>query len=352
MSADDVSMSKVYSDTKPLNEDTLPSNIHNTKQIEFENSQILPDNTVVGQPLDTDKMEEYIEDFESIEEIIEEMVQESDYNQELMDEEILQKVSAVPSANKYEEISQEESKNGIENIEPTFSQVDLITDAIWAALLCEIGDSVNLISNHIPSTRNVNASASKHQSHVANISLPVDVWKLSDEIPIELVNEIIMKILNISLSPLQNYSDAITLNQDIMDSIIPLQASNRRREECEILYDLTADSLRYVFVDHIEYHKKVAQGTSHLFLRPKSLTKDLISKKALEYCISCWSYSHQNGENLDSLLIKEVKDEERTWKQLEKSISLDLKEKISLKILDDLINDTTRSIYQLYKDVF
>jgi hypothetical protein len=167
-----------------------------------------------------------------------------------------------------------------------------------------------------------------------------------------MVNEIIMKILNISITPNQEYETPMLLMEGILDLIIPTQASKRRREECEVLHDLTEDSLSYVFSDHLKYHENISKGTNHSYLKPKALSKEHIIKKALEYSLSCWSYSHDNGENLDALLIKEVREEEKTWKDLEKSMNINLKERITQSIFEDLINDTTDSIYHLYKNVF
>ncbi len=350
LSADEVSKTSVGSAIKSLNDEKVTSIIE-TKMVQ----DITPDDVLVKLEIDISAIEaEYMEDFEPIDEIIEEMVQESDYKKDLMDQEILQKI--LQDSDEQEQASQKDTP------EEAMSQVDMITDAIWASLLNEIADTINSTSMHSSrSHRNLdtlprNAANTKNPQDAIrllhNSSSGDDVWTLSDEIPIELINEIIMKILQISIPPNQDYECPMPLKEGIMDLIIPLQASKRRREECEVLYDLTADSLNHVFSDHLKYQENICNGTSQSYLKPKALNKDHIIKKAVEYSLSCWSYSHENGENLDALLIKQVKDQEKTWKDSEKSMSINLKERITLFILEELINDTSESIYQLYKGVF
>ena len=394
------------------------SNENNQQNISLSSNNGKPPSTISNdtralQDMDISAIEaQYTEDFEPIDEaIIEEMVE--DLNQELIDKEILKNVkeesqvavdheilemndepnirsevsemndgadlsSAVIELNDEAEITSEvlelnddseisdvvskinddaeivENSEEVDKTGATVSQVDLITDAIWATLLADLSDTVHAVSITKDKiiTGSSRVSVPKKKGGVINSAISKDHWTLSDEMPIETAKDIMTKILDLSLSVSEAYDCPIALNLEVINSIIPSNASNRRREECDMLFDLVKESLDNVFLHHLNYYEKVSQGQSHAYLRPKDLSKEMIVKKSLDYCLSCLTYSLENGENLDSLLIQEVKDEERTWKTLEKTINIELKEKISLYILEEIIMDTTQSIYQLYKDVF
>lgn len=130
-------------------------------------------------------------------------------------------------------------------------------------------------------------------------------------------------------------------------SNLPANLTARERETWRIYISATEEACRQIFASHLNYSNYVRNPVSFPFaVKPPNLNGAQVCDACRKILIDDWaSYSARYGENLDALLIRQVKfEEEVDYKRVQHTASFTIKKQLANWIWDSLITEVVNEL--------
>ncbi|TPX46099.1 hypothetical protein SeMB42_g03823 [Synchytrium endobioticum] len=140
------------------------------------------------------------------------------------------------------------------------------------------------------------------------------------------------------------YQQAPILPRHIIESLI-VTADRDVASDCVVLFDATNEAIESAFQPHETWIKKYRNGKAGL--KPRGYSWSEVVKLVIDQIQEWMVYPEIHQENLDAFLIKEVKEAERNWWNLE-SEEEEIKEKVVSLLMEDLLFDTAQELALAY----
>ncbi|KAJ3086717.1 hypothetical protein HK102_012644 [Quaeritorhiza haematococci] len=136
------------------------------------------------------------------------------------------------------------------------------------------------------------------------------------------------------------YSSAPLLSREVLESMNARVESSDRRIQNTLIFDSINEALSQIFrpFDKSRTPHNKLRACPHI--QPSPLTRQAVVDKVCDFLRQWSGYSEQHGENLDAMLIKEVKDDERdSWLDLGDS-RVEVQMRLVEALWDGLLEDT------------
>ena len=143
--------------------------------------------------------------------------------------------------------------------------------------------------------------------------------------------------------------DGIPIFPDnLIATLLPPQSTLDDYEDYLLILDLTKEALQHLFSEHERFKDPIKSRRLGPRMKPPPIDKDQVMDHVFIYVLDALDYIQINGENLDALLIKQVKAEESQWKTLEQDVRIEMVDQMTESILHDLLTDTTLALKKRY----
>lgn len=166
---------------------------------------------------------------------------------------------------------------------------------------------------------------------------PLPVEEKDPKLGFDVVDARVHTVFGETMAASATYETAPVIDKHMVDEFLNQIPSADEQVRALLLFDAFQEAVDSIFSQHKEYAHYIANPVGRKpVLKPTPISNTRAVEDATNLVHTWRDYSKNEGENLDLLLIQEVRDEEKIWKNLEKE-ELVVKEDICDAIFNDMI---------------
>ncbi|KAI8922105.1 hypothetical protein DFJ77DRAFT_505868 [Powellomyces hirtus] len=228
--------------------------------------------------------------------------------------------------------------------EEKLSMTDRITNSIMDTLLEDTFVHILRLSGHQPSDR----STTLPHGHLAPVQAQSEAAgpprRLASQMASEFVVSMLRDHLPPSVSGTEVYDRAPSLHPTSLQKILSDPSSDVHPIRRTLLFHATNEALAMAFSDH---EKRLARPHAAWHtLPPRPLSRQQVIDTCTANVVGWAGYSERNGENLDALLISQIKDAEQTWKR-RREWEEQAWDDVAEELWEDMLGDTVNTLQSL-----
>ncbi|KAJ3333373.1 hypothetical protein HDU76_008817 [Blyttiomyces sp. JEL0837] len=149
----------------------------------------------------------------------------------------------------------------------------------------------------------------------------------------------------------RGYDQMPVVDRELTDGLASPEDPDAVQERYYLLVDAANECLEQLFAEHEQARLDAAAGVKdrpRRGLPPRPIPSAMVKETVIS-TIRKWSaYSETYGENLDTMLIQEVKEDEKKWRSVEDE-EFQVKERLVEMLMNGLISDTVVAIEMTLK---